>query len=154
MPATLSLQVSLKVKPPVASPAMSAERSPAILAAVAAGGALGGVARYEIGLAFPAEAGGFPWATWGINVVGSFALGVLVTLVVERWPPTRYVRPFLGVGLCGGFTTWSTFMVDSTLLVRDDHPATAAVYLLATIVGGVAATIAGMRLARVGRPAS
>jgi CrcB protein len=120
-----------------------------VLAAIAAGGALGGVARYEISLAHPARAGGFPWATWAINVSGSFLLAAIVTLVVERWPPTRYVRPFLGVGFCGGYTTWSTAMTEAVLLVRDHHTPTAIAYLAASLAAGSAATVGGIWLARL-----
>jgi CrcB protein len=120
-----------------------------VLAAIAAGGALGGVARYEINLAHPAQAGGFPWATWTINVSGSLLLAVIVTLVVERWPRTRYLRPFLGVGFCGGYTTWSTAMTESVLLVRDHHTPTAIAYLTASLAAGLAATVGGIWLARL-----
>lgn len=119
-----------------------------MLLAVGAGGAIGSVARYEIGLAFPAGAGGFPWATWLVNVSGALVLGLLVTLVVERWAPTRYVRPFAGAGVCGGYTTWSTFMAETVLLTRDRHAVLAAVYVVATLVAGFGATVVGVRLAR------
>jgi CrcB protein len=119
-----------------------------VLAAIATGGALGGVARYEVSLAHPNPPGGFPWATWAINVSGSFLLAVIVTLVVERWPPTRYVRPFLGIGFCGGYTTWSTAMTDTVLLVRDHHAQTAVTYLAASLAAGLAATVAGIWLTR------
>lgn len=97
-------------------------------AAIGLGGALGGVARYEIALAAPTSAGGFPWATWWINLAGALVLGVVVTLVVERWPPTRYVRPFVGIGVCGGFTTWSTFMTETALLLRHHRVVLAVLY--------------------------
>lgn len=93
-------------------------------------------------------AGRLPWAIWVINVSGSSALAVAVTLVVERWPPTRYVRPFLGIGFCGGYTTWSTAMTDTVLLVRDRHTRTAVAYLAASLAAGLAATVAGIWVAR------
>lgn len=120
----------------------------AVLVAVGAGGALGSVARYEVAMVAPRTAGGFPWATFAVNVTGSLILGLLVTLVVERWPPTRYVRPFAGIGICGGYTTWSTFMTDSALLVRDGHAALAALYGAATLTCGLAATYVGIGLGR------
>lgn len=131
-----------------AAPRPTTRPRPAVLAAIAAGGALGGVARYEIGLAHPAPVGGFPWGTWAVNVSGSLLLAVIVTLVVERWPPTRYVRPFLGIGFCGGYTTWSTAMADTVLLARDDHTSIGAAYLAASLIAGLAATLAGIWLAR------
>jgi fluoride exporter len=119
-----------------------------VLVAIGAGGALGSVARYEVAVAVPTAVGEFPWATYLVNVTGSLALGVVMTLVIERWPPTRYVRPFVGIGVCGGYTTWSTFMTDSTLLVRGGHLAMAVGYLAATLICGLAATMAGIRLGR------
>ena len=122
---------------------------PAVILAIAAGGALGGVARYEIDLAHPTPPGTFPSGIWAINVSGSFLLAVVVTLVVERWPPGRYVRPFVGVGFCGGYTTWSTVMADTVLLVRDHHAPTAVAYLAASLAAGLAATVGGIWLARL-----
>jgi fluoride exporter len=122
---------------------------PGVLVSIGSGGALGSVARYEVALAVPHTPGGFPWATFLVNITGSLALGLLMTLVMERWPPTRYVRPFVGIGVCGGYTTWSTFMTDSTLLARDGHLAMAVGYLAATLVCGLAATIAGIGLGRL-----
>src|ERR1700722_6557458 len=101
---------------------------PRAVLAVAAGGALGAPARYGIGLALPVHGGGFPLATFLINVSGGLILGALVTLVVERWPPTRYVRPFFGTGFLGAYTTWSTFMVDAAVLTKDGHAGVAVGY--------------------------
>jgi CrcB protein len=100
---------------PRAAPAASTRPSFGVLAAIGVGGALGSVVRYELTLGAPASvsAGGFPWTTWWINVTGSLVLGLVATMVVERWPPTRYVRPFVAIGVCGGYTTWSTFMTES-----------------------------------------
>ncbi|HEU0170725.1 MAG TPA: CrcB family protein [Acidimicrobiales bacterium] len=117
--------------------------------AIGVGGALGSVARYEIAVALPRPPGGFPWATFLVNITGALVLGVVMTLVLERWPPTRYVRPFLGIGLCGGYTTWSTFMTDSVVLMRDGHGATAGAYVVGTLACGLAATSAGITLGRL-----
>jgi CrcB protein len=124
-----------------------------VLMAIGSGGALGAVARYEITLAAPVSPAAFPWTTWGINLTGSLVLGVIATLVLERWPPTRYVRPFVGIGICGGYTTWSTFMTETALLTRDHRPGLAAVYVAASVSGGLAATYAGMWAARRPTPA-
>jgi len=67
---------------------------PRVLAAIAAGGALGGAARYGIQHALPAARDQFPWATFAVNVTGSLALAVLLVFVLEIWPPTRHMRPF------------------------------------------------------------
>jgi CrcB protein len=116
--------------------------------AVGAGGAIGALARYAVAGAWPVRAGTFPWSTLWINVSGSLVLGVVVTLVVERWPPTRYVRPFVGAGVCGGYTTWSTFMTEAALLVRHHRAGVTAAYVAVSLVAGLAATAAGIGSAR------
>lgn len=118
------------------------------LLAIAAGGALGGSARYALLLLVPHEGTGFPWATLAENVAGSFAMGALVVLVTEVARPHRLLRPFLGVGVLGGFTTFSTYAVDIVALTRDGAPGTALAYLLATLAGALAAVWAGMALTR------
>jgi CrcB protein len=121
---------------------------PGPLAAIAVGGALGTLARYGIErVAVPAP-GGFPWSTWTVNVIGSFVLGAVVTLVVERWPGDRYLRPLVAVGFCGGFTTFSTLAVEVDQRIQHGHGTLAAVYLVATLVAGLAAALAGISLAR------
>jgi CrcB protein len=129
--------------------ARPARLSPGVLFAIGTGGMLGALARYGIGRAWPAAPGGFPWSTLAINLSGSLLLGVLVTLVIERWPPTRYVRPFAGVGVCGGYTTWSTFMTEVALLVRDHRSTSAVTYWGVRVAAGLAATYAGVGLARL-----
>jgi CrcB protein len=117
------------------------------VAAVAAGGAVGAPARYAIGESAHVTAGSFPWPTFWINVGGSFALGVLLVLVVERLRPTRYVRPFLATGVLGAFTTFSTFAVETDVLAKDGHAGMAVVYAIASLAAGLVAVFAGMRLA-------
>ena len=106
------------------------------MAAIAVGGALGTLARYGVeraaGRPMPL---GFPWATLAVNVVGSFVLGVVVTLVVERWPGDRWLRPLVAVGFCGGFTTFSTFAVEIDQRVRHGHTGTALAYLVGQSAG-------------------
>ena len=115
---------------------------------IAAGGALGTLARYEASQAVVVSANGFPWATFAVNVVGSLLLGVVITVVAERWPPTRYVLPFAAIGFCGGFTTFSTLMVEAVRRAQDGYPALGVVYLLASVVAGVVAAVLGVQLAR------
>lgn len=115
-----------------------------VVVAVAAGGALGTVLRYELALAEPVVSGRFPWATFTANIVGAVLLGIVLTLFVDSWAPTQYLRPFAAVGLCGGLTTFSTWMVESVLLVRDDAAATAVLYLVVSVVVGVAAVALGV----------
>ena len=85
---------------------------PGPLAAIGVGGTLGTLARYAFERSVVADPSGIPWATLSVNVIGSFVLGVVVTLVTERWPRDRYLRPLVAVGFCGGFTTFSTFAVE------------------------------------------
>jgi CrcB protein len=120
-----------------------------ILLVIAAGGALGSLGRWALGEAFSTGHGSFPLATFLENVSGGFALGVLMGFAIDVWPPSRYLRPFLGVGVLGGFTTFSTYMLDTRALVVADRAATAAVYLFGTLAAGIAAVwlgIAGARL--------
>ena len=80
--------------------------------AIGTGGALGTLARYGVDRGLSGPALGFPWATFAVNIAGSLILGYLIIAVIERWPPTRYVRPFAAIGFCGGFTTFSTLVVE------------------------------------------
>ena len=123
--------------------------NPQLIAAVAVGGAIGSVARYLVGIASGKLLGfSFPWGTLTINVVGSFLIGVFVELFALRWNLPQVWRAFLTVGLCGGFTTFSTFSLDSYLLmVRGELWATGA-YAIGSVVLTIAALIAGLQLIR------
>lgn len=120
----------------------------ATLAAVAAGGATGAIARYGVARSLPTAGGHFPWSTFLVNVTGSFLLAVLLTLIVERLPRGRIARPLLGTGVIGAYTTFSTFAVDAVLLVRNGHAATAALYVVVTMTAGLAAATAGVAAVR------
>jgi CrcB protein len=117
---------------------------PAIAVAVFLGGTIGAGLRHELAKAFPAEPGNVPWTTLTINLVGSFLLGVLLVLVVERWPPTHYVRPFAAIGILGAFTTFSTFAVEVDLLIDDGEVGIAAVYVASSLIGGLIAAYLGI----------
>lgn len=95
--------------------------------------------------------GSFPWATFWTNVSGSFALGVVLALIVDRFPPSRYLRPFVATGFLGAYTTYSTFAVETDVLFKDGHAAVAVAYVAASLVAGFLAVWAGIRLAAVGR---
>jgi len=110
---------------------------------VAIGGLLGVLARFGIGrLTLHHEQ--LLWSTVGINIVGSFLLGLLVA---ESWFG-RDVREGIGVGFLGGFTTFSTFSVQAVLEVDAGEPARAIAYVLASVAGGLAAATAGYALGR------
>jgi CrcB protein len=123
---------------------------PRVLLAVAAGGALGAPARYEVAQIIHVAKDTFPWATFVTNVSGSFALGFLLILVIDRFPPTRYVQPFFATGFLGAFTTFSTFAVESDLLIKDGHAGIGIVYALASLAAGFVAVWAGILLGRLG----
>jgi CrcB protein len=117
-------------------------------AVVAAGGVLGALARWAVGLGLPTPAGAFPLATFAINVVGCLAIGIVIVGVTELRAAHPLVRPFLATGFLGGFTTFSTYAVDVEHLLRDGHLAVALGYLVATPVAAVAAAWIGITLTR------
>lgn len=119
-----------------------------VLLVISAGGALGSLARWGVGELLPWSGDGFPWATFVENVSGGFALGVLMVLLLDLWPARRYLRPFLGVGVLGGYTTFSTYMLESRDLLAGDQAATAFAYLAGSLVAGLVAVWLGITLAR------
>jgi CrcB protein len=119
-----------------------------VTAVVSLGGGLGSIARYGLARAWTTPPGGVPWATLTTNVTGSLALGLLMVYVNEVWPPSRLRRPFLGVGVLGGFTTFSTYTNETRALLADGHLALAAAYALAGLAAGLVAVWAGAALAR------
>jgi fluoride exporter len=130
-------------------------RSWAAAGAVSAGGALGAAVRYGLSVAWPHRPGTFPWATFVTNVTGCLLIGVLMVLMTEVWAAHRLLRPFLGTGVLGGYTTFSTYTVDGQQLLTVGAVGTALVYLVATVAAALAAVYAGItvtRLATGGRP--
>jgi CrcB protein len=120
-----------------------------VLAVIAAGGAAGSLARWGLTQILPHPAGAFPWATFIANVSGCLLLGVLMVFVIEVWPPSRYVRPFLGVGVFGGYTTFSTYMLDARGLLVSGRAELAGMYVFGTLAAGLAAVWAGVTGARL-----
>ncbi|GAA3351150.1 fluoride efflux transporter CrcB [Amorphoplanes nipponensis] len=110
-----------------------------VLAAISAGGVVGAVTRYGVGLAWPHRPGGFPWSTWLVNVTGCLLIGVLLVLITRRRPDQRLIRPFWGIGVLGGYTTFSTASVD----VLRVAPGTGLAYLGLTVIGALLAVWAG-----------
>ncbi|SCL35217.1 CrcB protein [Micromonospora nigra] len=118
-------------------------RPVAVLGAVAAGGALGALARAGLGQAFPYPPAGFGWSTLGVNVTGCLLIGVLMAVLDRAGGGRPLTRPFLGVGVLGGFTTFSTSVVDVHRALAAGAVATAAGYLTATVVGALVAVWLG-----------
>ena len=118
------------------------------LGAVALGGAIGSLGRYAVGVALPHAVGGFPWATFVVNVTGAFAMGLLVAYLVDRPGVHRLARPFVGVGVLGGWTTFSALAVDAVLLGAADRAQLALGYVAATFLLGTLAVAAGSVLGR------
>jgi CrcB protein len=127
----------------------SGRAQPDVLAVIALGGMLGASARYGIARWLPTHPDGFPWATFWTNLSGSFLLGLLLVLLLERFPPTRLVRPFLATGVVGAFTTMSTYEVEIALLIKDGHAATGLAYGLGSLVAGLALAYAGIVVGRL-----
>jgi CrcB protein len=114
----------------------------------ALGGGLGALARWGVAETLPASPGGWPWATLLVNLVGCFLLGTLTAVLAARLPGAPWVRPFLAVGVLGGFTTYSAFAVEVVELVRTGAVVTAGGYLLASVGGALLAVVAGALVAR------
>lgn len=106
------------------------------LAAVFAGGIIGALARAELAEALPHATGGWPWATLIVNAVGAFLLGYFATRMQERLPLSVYRRPFLGTGVCGGLTTFSTMQIELLQMVDADRIALALGYAATSIAIG------------------
>jgi len=122
-------------------------------AAAALGGVLGALARWGVGQALPAGGGDWPWATVLVNLTGCLALGLLAATLFARHPAHPWLRPFLGTGVLGGYTTFSTFGVDAVRLTDAGAALTAAGYVAVSVVGGVLAAAAGVALGRALLPA-
>jgi len=110
-----------------------------VIGVVAAGGAIGATARYGAALLWPTASGAFPWTTLAVNAVGCALMGVLMVVITEVRAAHRLVRPFLGTGVLGGFTTFSTYAVDIQRLVAGGRAAAALAYLAGTVLVALAA---------------
>lgn len=118
------------------------------LPTIALGGMVGASARHGLELMWPTGSGSFPWATFATNVGGCALLGVLMVLVVEHGRGHPLLRPFAGVGVLGGFTTFSTYAVQSTTLIEAGHPGTALAYLFGTLLVALLGVTLGVAAGR------
>ena len=121
-------------------------RRPEVLAVIAAGGVLGAEARYGLTRLIPASPGRVPWAILLINVLGGLLMGVLMALLARSAHPNPLIRPFLGVGILGGFTTFSTYSTDTYALIDADRPLVAVGYVFFTLAGALLAVVLGQWL--------
>jgi CrcB protein len=120
-----------------------------LMLAVALGGAIGSVARYWVGVGSTKLFGlAFPWGTLIINIVGSFLIGAFAESFALRWDAPQAVRVFLTVGICGGFTTFSTFSLDTYVLIERGELWPAAAYIVGSVVLSIGGLVAGLHLIR------
>lgn len=121
-----------------------------ILLVIAAGGALGSLARWALNQMIPSAPEQVPWATAVENVTGGLLLGALMVLILDYWPPSRYLRPFVGVGILGSYTTFSTYMLDTRNLLAAGRFPAAAGYMFGSLIVGLMAVGLGVLIARAG----
>lgn len=115
---------------------------------VGLGGAIGAVLRYLLGLIPLKNNSGFPWITFVINVLGSFLIGIIAFSVLKSAPLSPRMVLFLKVGICGGFTTFSTFSLESYQLFSSGKIGIAVAYMLASFVCGILAVLCAAELVR------
>jgi fluoride exporter len=138
-----------RARPTRGRPGLGLRRRADVLTVIALGGAAGSLARWGLDEAIPFTGHGFPWATFTVNVTGSLALGAVMVVIDDIAVPSRYLRPFVAVGLLGGFTTFSTYMLETRTLAAGGQDPTAALYLVASLLAGllaVRAATAGTQL--------
>jgi CrcB protein len=121
------------------------------VAAIFAGGAIGGGARTALAQLAPTHTGHWPWGTFSVNLVGCFLLGYFATRLQERLPITAYRRPLLGTGLCGGLTTFSTLQLELLRLLDRGDVLLAVAYAGASLAVGFSGVLLGTAIVRRAR---
>ncbi|MFF0740516.1 fluoride efflux transporter FluC [Streptomyces sp. NPDC004111] len=134
--------------PPEKAPRPRNRRSE-ILAVIACGGVIGACARYGATLLWPTTPTAFPWTVLWINVTGCAAMGMLMVLIGERYTVHPLARPFLGTGVLGGYTTFSTATIDTQRLVDHGRPGSGLLYAALTVLAAFAAVWAAAALTRL-----
>ena len=116
---------------------------------IAIAGAIGALARYGLdGAVSRRSTGAFPWGTFVVNISGSFAIGVLFTVLTERWLAPPWLRSTLMIGLLGAYTTFSTLSLESYRLLEDRAYGIAAANLFGSLAAGLLAVYAGVVVGR------
>lgn len=141
-----ALDDTVTAAPPPRPPVLRGQ-GPAV-AVVAAGGAIGALARYAAGLGWETGPSAFPWTTLLINVVGCAVIGVFLVVITEGRPAHPLLRPFFGTGVLGGFTTFSTYVVDVRRLLEAGRLGPGLAYLGLTLLGALGAVWAAAVLTR------
>jgi CrcB protein len=120
-----------------------------VLVAIGIGGVLGSEARHGIGVALPHADDALPWATFLINVSGCALIGVLMVTITELTSPHRLVRPLLGVGVLGGYTTFSTYSLEIHQMLAVGRSGLALTYLVLTPLAALGAVWLGANTTRL-----
>lgn len=121
------------------------------LAAVFAGGAIGGLTRAVLDTAVASDPTRWPWPTFAVNIVGAFLLGYFTTRLLERLPVSSYRRPLLGTGLCGGLTTFSAMQLETLRMLEGRQYGLALGYVTASVALGLVAVHLATGLVRRAR---
>ena len=121
-----------------------------VILAVAAGGAMGALSRYGVDSWIERRSEAvFPWATFVINASGCLAVGFIIAAVVDRHRAPQWLRTGVGIGFCGGYTTFSTFAQETLDLFKEGDNTVALATIAANVLLGLAAVYAGARLGRL-----
>ncbi len=120
-----------------------------VIFSIAAGGAIGAVLRHGVNLGAAGLLGiGFPWGTLGVNLIGSFVMGLLAGVFTYLWTPSQEMRLFLTTGILGGFTTFSAFSLDAALLWEKGQPLPAALYIGGSVLASMVLVFLGLWIGR------
>jgi CrcB protein len=123
-----------------------------MLLVISAGGMIGALARDGLSQALPHHPGQWPWSVLLINVSGGAGIGLLMGWLAVARSPSRYLRPFLGVGVLGGYTTLSASSLDGFQLIQAHRPGVAVLYLMLTAAGALTATAGALLVMVAWRP--